>query len=49
VVAGDGIGENFIFAATADFCYRKPACCRLPNPCGEPPFSVVQTQHNTHI
>ena len=36
-----------IFAATADFCCRKPEYCRLPNPCGEPPFfgGSNPTQH----
>lgn len=46
---GMGFAKIMIFAATADFCCRKPAYCRLPNPCGEPPCSVVQIQHNTHI
>ena len=49
LMRGMGFAKIMIFAATADFCCRKPAYCRLPNPCGEPPCSVAQIQHNTHI
>ena len=42
--------DLFRFASlAADFCRRQTGAFQSPNPCTEPPFSVVQPQPNTRI